>query len=242
MKKIILFTALILAVVLSLCCCNPDEFTAANVYDRYELDEDGNRIRVQVMHEFGNKENIQIERYHDKDGVLVYEIDYRNYFENDIAQTITYHKSGNRHIVTAYSEDGTYTVDEHDESDRRLYSKEYSADGKLCLVYNYYPSGYQESLETYNDNEVLINRRKFTDEDQALVTEDYSVYFDADKTTYATTVFDNRITVSCDMIAYTPGGEFIEHRYDEFSENGEIYRSVQYDEAGNVISEDVFHK
>ncbi len=236
MKKIFVLSLSIFALIFALCSCDPNN-TAANVYDRYETDEDGNQIRVQVMHEFGNKENILIERYHDKNGVLVFEINYDNYAENDVAFTQTFHTNGNRKLVTTYNDDGSYSIDEHDESDVHLYSKEYDSEGRLGTVYTFYPSGFQASIETWDENGNLVNRRKFTDEDVSTVFEDYTVYFESDRTVYVLTVYDGQREKSCDMITKTPSGEFIEHRLDEFSENGDIFRTVQYDELGNVISE-----
>ena len=147
MKKLLIIL-LIAVTVLSTVGCD-ELFKAANIYTRYDVDEDGNEIKVEVMHAPKNKDEIWLERYYNKDGWLEREISYVSYAEGKIGYDTFFRQDGTRTETTTYVEDtNEYMIEKFDEND--VCSICYTYNGtKLIAVEEFYSSGERSKVTYY---------------------------------------------------------------------------------------------
>lgn len=236
MKRIITLL-LIVSVAFSLIGC--DLFGAANVYDRYELDADGNEIKVEVMHAPGNKSEIWLERYYNKDGWLEREISYVSYAEGKIGYDTFFRQDGTRTETTTYVEDTTeYMIEKFDEND--VCSICYTYNGtKLIAVEEFYSSGERSKVTYYTDPNYHFTSYHFATNGTEIAyhakwTENGNVYEEFD-------VLEGRIRISSDMYVTTVDGDFVEHYLTEYAPNGEMTKTIHYDKDGNVYDDAEHH-
>ena len=228
MKRIITLL-LIVSVAFSLIGCNL--LGAANVYDRYELDADGNEIRVQVMHAPGNKSEIWVERYHNKDGWLEREINYDVDATGRIASEILFRENGSRITAKTYFNNmADYSVEEFDENDVRISTHNYQ-NGSLISIEEYYPSGAIYKLTDYTDIQANVKIWTYSENGDSYTL--FLSWSDPEKLTEELDFYVGNERVKTEMKIITRDGEFVARYVDEYR-NNEIVKTTHYDKDGNV--------
>ena len=228
MKRIVT-ALLIISVLLSLISCNL--FGAANVYDRYDIDADGNEIRVQVMHAPGNKEDIWVERYHNKDGWLEREINYENYAAGKITSEIYFRENGSKITVKTYFNDmADYSIEECDENDVRISTHNYQG-GKLASIEEFFPSGAVYKLTDYTDSQMDVRIWTYSESGDSHTL--LSRWTEGDNLTEELDFYEGNERVKTEMKIFTLDGDFVSHYVDEYS-NNDIVKTTHYDKDGNV--------
>ena len=226
MKKLFI-TLLITVIIFSTVGC--DMFKAANIYTRYDVDADGNEIKVEVMHAPKNKDDIWLERYYNKDGWLEREISYN---DGNYGYITIFRSNGTKvSTETFYLEDNARSLETFDENDNRLTVHNYR-DEKLDSIEEFYPSGIRSKLTDYSDPSRIVTVWTYSEDDK--ITSNYSKWNEDGKVIEELDLFENEVRVSAEMTITTIGGEFIEHYLTEFSPSGEMIRTTHYDENGNV--------
>lgn len=228
MKRIITLL-LIVSVAFSLIGCNL--FGAANVYDRYELDAEGNEIRVQVMHAPGNKSEIWVERYHNKDGWLEREINYDVNATGRIVSEILFRENGSRITAKTYFNNmADYSVEEFDENDVLISTHNYQ-NGRLTSIEEFYPSGARYKLTDYTDDQADVRIWTYSENGDSYTL--FSSWSEFENLTEELDFYVGNERVKTEMKITTRDGEFVAHYVDEYR-NDQIVKTTHYDEDGNV--------
>ena len=232
MKKIITLL-LILTTVISLAGCDK-LFKAANVYTRYDVDADGNEIKVEVMHKHGDKNDIQIERFYHKDGWLEKEISYEDYYSGKIGYVMIFNENGGKKEVDYYQEEGIHLHETYDEQGVLLTTHNYQ-NGTLQSIDEFYPSGNRSKCTSYTDPSLIYSIFYFADVNDTVVTSQNSRWRDSNgQICDETDTYDiSGLRTKAEMKITNEDGSFVAHYVDEYAGN-EIFRTTHYDENGNV--------
>ncbi len=227
MKRVLIALLISTIAIFTVGC---DIFKAANIYTRYDVDDEGNQIKVEVMHAPNNKDEIWLERYYNKDGWLEREISYN---EGKIGYITIFRSNGTRvSTETFFHEDNARAFETFDENDARLTVHNYTNE-KLNSIEEFYPSGIRSKLTDYSDPSKIITIWTYGEDEK--VTSNYSKWNEDGRVIEELDLFENDVRVSVEMTITTTGGEFIEHYIDEYSPNGEMIRTTHYDKDGNIF-------
>lgn len=232
MKKILITLLVISAVLLTTGC----HLIATNIYTRYDVNEDGVKIKVEVMHEGRDKNAITLERYYHPDGWLEREVSYVDYASGKIGYVIIFRENGSRVSAEYFNyEYDEHAVETYDENGVLLTNHTYTH-GILRCVESFYPSGNRATNKSYEDPSRTYVLYTFPDVEDAEVSSIYSVWteggvvysqLESDMVDKTMTRFEIKIS--------TTTGEFIRHYVEERTPSGEHLRTTFYDANGNVI-------
>ena len=226
MKKLLIILFIAVMVFSTVGC---DMFKAANIYTRYDVDAEGNEIKVEVMHAPNNKDEIWLERYYNKDGWLEREV---SYTDGKIGYITIFRSNGARvSTETFFYEDNARSFETFDENDTRLTNHNY-VNEKLNSIEEFYPSGIRSKLTDYSDPSRIVTVWTYSEDEK--VTSNYSKWNEDGRVIEELDLFENEVRVSAEMTITTTDGKFIEHYITEFSPSGEMIRTTHYDENGNV--------
>ena len=236
MKKLLVILIIALTVFCAVGC---DGVKAANIYTRIDVDADGNEIEVEVMHAHKNKDEIWLERYHNKDGWLEKEISYEDYKAGKIAYITIFRANGSRvSTETFYNEDNARSFETFDENDNPLTCSNYQ-NNRLTSVDEFYPSGKRSKVTDYTDSTVSV--RVWTYAENEMLTSYYTEWVEDTRKLTQLERYENEARVSSEITITTLDGEFVQHYVDEFEANGNPIRTTHYDENGNVTDVSYHH-
>jgi antitoxin component YwqK of YwqJK toxin-antitoxin module len=197
------------------------------------------------MHDPKDKSNIWIERFYHKDGWMEKEISYESYKDGMIGYIIIFRENGSRESMeTFYYDEDVRTVDAFDENNVLLTSHAYNyKSGKLVYIEEYYPSGVRSKSTEYTVAGVVSDIWTYADAAMlTIVTSHYMRWQENDIVFEELDVYENEVRVSAEMTIRTTRGEFVEHYINMYMPNGEMIKTIHYDEDGNIYDVAEHHK
>lgn len=230
MKRLLCIFVIITA-LLQLTGCN---LMAANIYTRYDINEDGVEIKVEVMYKNRDKNDITIERYYHPDGWLQKEISYNDYRSKDIMYIMIFNENGTKKSAEYfYKENDGRIYESYDESGTLLSTHNYEKD-VLQFIEEFYPSGNRSKVTDYTDKSFSVNIRTFADAEGGEMLTDYSKWQENGEITEETDYYSSGVRTKVEMYITTPKGEFVRHYVDEYNSSENLSKTTHYDENGNI--------
>ena len=230
--KRILCIFVIIAAVFQITDC---DLIAANIYTRYDINEDGVEIKVEVMHKYGDKNDITLERYYHPDGWLEKEISYNDYRTDDIMYiTIFNENGGKRSVESFYKETNQRSYESYDDNGILLSIHNYE-NGTLQFIEEFYASGNRKNVTDYTDPALEVRITTFADAKDGRILTDYFKWQTGEEITEETDYFDSTsVRTKVEMNIKTTDGKFVRHYVDEYDQAGNLTRTTHYDENGNI--------
>lgn len=230
MKKILVLLFIVSLIFITGC----DHLKAANIYTRYDINEDGVEIKVEVMHQHGDKSKIELERYYHPDGWLEKEISYYDYNENKIVYVMIFNKDGGKKAVDYYYDQGEHSHETYDDSGVLLTSHNY-LNGTLVSIDEFYPSGNRCKSTNYTDPSLIFSIFYYADLNDTVVTSTNCRWRESNgQICDETDTFDaSGMRSKVEMKITAEDGSFIAHYVDEYA-NDDVVITIHYDENGNV--------
>ena len=240
MKKILILMLILSAVLFATGC--DLIFKAANVYTRYDVNEDGIEIMVEVMHKYGDKNNIILERYYHPDGWLEREISYEDYSTGKIVYIMIFRENGDRVSAEYFNLNESSRIYETYDENGHLKTSDTYQNGQLTITEDYYPSGNRSKATYYTDPRLLFGTYIFADEDNGRTTNYYAKWCENDIIVEEYDTFnESEVRITSEMTIFASDGEFLQHYIDFYDDTGDLEKTVHYDEDGNVL-DTAYHK
>ena len=232
MKRILCIFVIILA-LLQITSCH---LIAANVYTRYDVNEDGLEIRVDVMHKHGDKNDITLERYYHPDGWIEKEISYNDYRTDDIMYITIFNENGGKKSVESfYKETNWRTYESYDDNGVLISTHNYE-NGSLQFIEEFYASGNRKKVTDYTDPAFEVRITTFADAKDGRILTDYSKWYTDKEITEETDYYDSAsVRVKVEMNIKTLDGKFIRHYVDEYDQAGNLIKTTNYSESGDIL-------